>query len=421
MGMKRKVGLFLSRRDGRGQPGGDDRRLAGDVPAGLPEAGRRDPPDRGQPLRPLRRLRRPCCAPSTSGSRPTWTRCCREIAAEFESLGRKPQDLSRGRARRARQEVRHPAHLLHRPLAQGLPDQPAYRHEPRLPRGYVHALPRLGVRRRQGHERRHRPVAASPARCGPTATSVPRGRTTSSRSRPTCATSLAESDFGWMSEFFFEDFFTDRGALQSLRQGRRHLPDQRRRHLVAASPRQEARSGARRAIVQKPSRGGGSATTGATSPSTAARRPGRDRRQHPVVSKFVIREITYDTGLAREAVLQVFVARWSCWRCCCRWCSGSPRGCCRSNSSIRCSTCAARPAPSPRATSTRRSPTPTAATRSASSPRASPRCATRCARPSSISRKPTSRSSASCRTPSWRSSASRRSSTSSWATTSART
>ena len=112
-----------------------------------------------------------------------------------------------------------------------------------------------------------------------------------------------------MSKFFFEDFFSDRGSLQSLCQGCRHLPDQRRRHLVAAASRQEARSGARRTRGQEPSRAGRRRPTGATSPiysgePTAA----ATDASHPVSPKLVIREITYDTGLARQAVLQVFLS-----------------------------------------------------------------------------------------------------------------
>ena len=45
-----------------------------------------------------------------------------EIVAELEATGKQPQDLSVGETRSTRQEVRDPARLFHRSLAQGVPD-----------------------------------------------------------------------------------------------------------------------------------------------------------------------------------------------------------------------------------------------------------------------------------------------------------
>jgi class 3 adenylate cyclase/HAMP domain-containing protein len=118
-------------------------------------------------------------------------------------------------------------------------------------------------------------------------------------------TSIAESDFGWMSKFFFEDFFTDpvrshpylknvdiylinaAGTWSLIHPGKKLDPVLAER--LARNRREEADNGRYVTIYS-------SAPTAAATDSS-----------HPVTAKLVIREITYDTGLAREAVLQVFV------------------------------------------------------------------------------------------------------------------
>jgi class 3 adenylate cyclase len=118
-------------------------------------------------------------------------------------------------------------------------------------------------------------------------------------------TSVAESDFGWMSKFFFEDFFTDpirshpylrnvdiylinaAGTWSLIHPGKKLDPAFAER--LARNQREEIDDGRYVTIYS-------SAPTAAATDSS-----------HPVTSKLVVREITYDTGLAREAVLQVFV------------------------------------------------------------------------------------------------------------------
>jgi class 3 adenylate cyclase len=119
-------------------------------------------------------------------------------------------------------------------------------------------------------------------------------------------TSVAESDFGWMSKFFFEDFFTDpirshpylrnvdiylinaAGTWSLIHPGKKLDPAFAER--LARNQREEIDDGRYVTIYS-------SAPTAAATDSS-----------HPVTSKLVVREITYDTGLAREAVLQVFVS-----------------------------------------------------------------------------------------------------------------
>ena len=176
-----------------------------------------------------------------------------------------------------------------------------------FPEGEFTRVPRFGVRRQQGDERRHRPVSQSPARSGPTATSAPRERL-HHRDLDRCPRQPRRGRFRLDEQVLLRGLVLRRGPLQPLRQGRRHLPGQRRRHLVAAPCRQEARSGAGRARHQEPPRGsrGGDGrylTIYSGEQTAAATDPG-----HPVSSKLVIRKITYDTGLAREAVIQVFLS-----------------------------------------------------------------------------------------------------------------
>ncbi|MFO1080503.1 MAG: adenylate/guanylate cyclase domain-containing protein [Reyranellaceae bacterium] len=119
--------------------------------------------------------------------------------------------------------------------------------------------------------------------------------------------SLAEGGFGWMAGFFFQDLFNDAvasnpyvkdldlylytpaGTWSLLHVGKKLEPALAER--VHASRREEMRDG-----------GGRYLTTFSGEETRAASDP-----EHPVSSKFVIRQITYDTGLARQAVLQVFL------------------------------------------------------------------------------------------------------------------
>ena len=98
----------------------------------------------------------------------------------------------------------------------------------------------------------------SPARSGPTATSAPRERTTSSKSRPRSAPASPQR-LRLDEQVLLREFIHRSGPLAPQSQERRHLPDQRLRHLVAASSPQEARSGARRSRGQGASRAGVSA------------------------------------------------------------------------------------------------------------------------------------------------------------------
>jgi class 3 adenylate cyclase len=118
-------------------------------------------------------------------------------------------------------------------------------------------------------------------------------------------TSVAEGNFGWMSKFFFEDFFTDpvrshpylknvdiylinaAGTWSLIHPGKKLDPALAER--IARVKREEVEDGRYVTIYS------GAPTAVVTDSS------------HPVTAKLVIREITYDTGLAREAVLQVFV------------------------------------------------------------------------------------------------------------------
>jgi class 3 adenylate cyclase len=120
--------------------------------------------------------------------------------------------------------------------------------------------------------------------------------------------SLAEGPFGWMSKFFFEDLFSDAvrnnpyvkevdiflinaaGTWSLLNVGKKLDPALAER--LQKTRREESVGGDGRYV----SIYSGEETRSATDPG------------HPVSSKFVIRLITYDRGLAREAVIQVFLS-----------------------------------------------------------------------------------------------------------------
>ena len=119
--------------------------------------------------------------------------------------------------------------------------------------------------------------------------------------------SLAEGSFGWMSKFFFEDLFSDAersnpyvknidlylinssGTWSLLHVGRKLDPALCR---TRAQERPRGASGTADYV-----------TVYSGQKAAAATDPG-----HPVSTKFVIRKITYDTGLAQQAVLQVFLS-----------------------------------------------------------------------------------------------------------------
>lgn len=119
---------------------------------------------------------------------------------------------------------------------------------------------------------------------------------------------LSRGDFGWMSNFFFEDIFADAvrsnpyvkdvdiflitsaGAWSLLHVGEKLAPDLVEQ--VAKAGRYEV-TGADGRLVTNYSR---YVSTGGV------------RKGEPVSKMLVIRKITYDTGLAHEAVVQVFTS-----------------------------------------------------------------------------------------------------------------
>ncbi|MGQ3301647.1 adenylate/guanylate cyclase domain-containing protein [Reyranella sp.] len=120
--------------------------------------------------------------------------------------------------------------------------------------------------------------------------------------------SLAEGNFGWMGTYFFQDLFADAlhsnpylkevdvflvtpaGAWSLLHIGQKLDPALVERLMEVR--REEVPAG------------GGRYLTVYSGEETAA----GTQAGHPVSSKFVIRKITYDTGLARQAVLQVLLS-----------------------------------------------------------------------------------------------------------------
>jgi class 3 adenylate cyclase len=120
--------------------------------------------------------------------------------------------------------------------------------------------------------------------------------------------SLTEGNFGWMGAYFFQDLFADAlrsnpylkevdlylvtpaGAWSLLHIGQKLDPAQVERLMRVR--REEVPTGDGRYLTVY----SGEETAAGT------------QTGHPVSSKFVIRKITYDTGLAREAVLHVLVS-----------------------------------------------------------------------------------------------------------------
>ena len=294
--------------DGR-QPRRDRRRVARDVSPGVRQAGPGDPQPRGQPHRPLRRSSKPCCAASTAGSRRTWRRCCRRSRPSSRASGRDPARPVGRRARRAHQEVRRRAHLLHRPVAQGVPDQSAGRHEPRLSGESLHRVSRHGVRSRQGHERRHRHVVAD-RHVADLQLLRTQGQGLHRRDLDRNSQQpRRDGDFGWMGKYFFQDIFTD--AVRS----NEYVKDVDI-YLVTPSGTWSLLHVGKKldpALVERIDRIGRDEVMDADGRHRhdlqPRRRPaGGSAKDDPVSHKLVIRQITYDTGLAREAVIKVFMS-----------------------------------------------------------------------------------------------------------------
>ena len=119
---------------------------------------------------------------------------------------------------------------------------------------------------------------------------------------------LAEGPFGWMSKFFFEDIFSDAvrsnpyvkdvdiylinasGAWSLLHVGKK-LPPALVERIEASRHERLADASGRLVTVYS------------AEETKAVSEPGQ-----PASTKLVVRQITYDTGLARQAVIHVFLA-----------------------------------------------------------------------------------------------------------------
>ena len=176
------------------------------------------------------------------------------IAQELEATGRAPGDLSSDELTALAQPARRAAHLLHQSLARRLPDQPARRHEPRLPQGAIHRVPRFGVRRQPGDERRHR---HQPGHGNAQDLQLLRaqGQRLHHRDLDRRPRQPRRDRLRLDGEILLRRIADRPDTLESVGQGARHLPDQPGRHLVADPSRPEARSGPGRAHHQEPSRG----------------------------------------------------------------------------------------------------------------------------------------------------------------------
>ena len=119
--------------------------------------------------------------------------------------------------------------------------------------------------------------------------------------------SLSQGNFGWMGKYFFQDLFTDAirsneyvkdvdiylvaagGAWSLLHVGKKLAPDLVERVTTTGRDEVMAADGRHVTIYSRYVPVGGS---------------GKD---DPISHKLVVRQITYDTGLAREAVIKVFL------------------------------------------------------------------------------------------------------------------
>jgi class 3 adenylate cyclase len=120
--------------------------------------------------------------------------------------------------------------------------------------------------------------------------------------------SLSKGDFGWMGKYFFDDIFVDAvrsneyvkdvdiflvtpaGAWSLLHVGRKLAPDLVD-HIARTGREEVVDADGRHVTIY--------------SRYTSA---GALAKDDPISHKLVIRQITYDTGLAREAVIKVFVS-----------------------------------------------------------------------------------------------------------------
>src|SRR5262249_44439207 len=212
-----------------------------------------------------------------------------------------------GGTRSARQEVRDPAHLFHRSLAQGVPANLAGEMNFVFPDGrFTQFLDTVYGANKVMY------VGIDLSTLTGTLRTYsyfgPKGKDYIIEISTEVRTSLAEGNFGWMSDFFFQDLFNDAvhsnpyvkdldiylysvaGTWSLLHVGKKLDPQLTERIMKSL----------RKEVVDKEGRF-------VTIYSVGEARVGSDP-DHPVFSKSVIREITYDTGLAREAVLQVFLS-----------------------------------------------------------------------------------------------------------------
>ena len=120
--------------------------------------------------------------------------------------------------------------------------------------------------------------------------------------------SLDATGYGWMARYFFDELLTDpirsnpsvkdldiylinqAGTWSLIHPGQKLDPALAER--IIKNHREEISSGDGRYLTVY----SGEQTASATQPD------------HPVTAKHVIRKITYDVGLAREAVIQVFIS-----------------------------------------------------------------------------------------------------------------
>ena len=240
-------------RDGGGQPRRHHRHVAGHVSPGLAALCRGNPQDRGEPQRPLRRLpghaERPARAHHVAHGK--------GAAGDRAGAGSDGPGARRSlecRADGAGAAARRAAHLFHQSLARRLPDQPARRHEPRLPQGAIHRVPRFGVRGQPGDERRHR---HQPGHGNAQDLQLLRaqGERLHHRDLDRRPRQPRRDRLRLDGEILLRRIADRPDTFESVGQGARHLFDQPGRHLVADPSRPEARSGPGRAHHQEPSRG----------------------------------------------------------------------------------------------------------------------------------------------------------------------
>jgi class 3 adenylate cyclase/HAMP domain-containing protein len=136
----------------------------------------------------------------------------------------------------------------------------------------------------------------------------PKGRDYIIETSTDVRTSLDDTGYGWMARYFFDELLSDpvrsnpsikdldiylinqAGTWSLIRPGEKLDPALAER--IVEHRREEISSGDGRYL-----------TVYSGEPTRAAANP-----EHPVTAKFVIRKITYDTGLAREAVIRVLLS-----------------------------------------------------------------------------------------------------------------